>query len=205
MKNWNIETNEKQNSYLIANPKSIWIAKIDKESDIEEIIEQKQLKDHTSILFSDIKEIIFIDSDNTLHINFKEDDNDDIDLELESSVFKEMKAYFISNLRDVTIKNYSLFKQIQPSGFMTLLFGGITAILYNIAISIQNGETVRTSGRRGLIKKIFVFVADFLGPIGSLIVGGLITLFFLYILITTIRKPKEGKVIKIKDASEIKL
>ena len=109
----------------------------------------------------------------------------------------------LKNLKGIEIKNYSLIKQIKPLAIALIVVGIITGFLYNVAISLQKGETISTSGRRGIIKKIFVAIAEFFGPTGSLIIGGLLLLFLIYGLVNTIRKPKEGKVIKIKNNPEL--
>lgn len=204
MKNWIINQSETANIYLIANKKSIWITENPKDVNIEELIKEKKLTEVRIERYNDdIKEFIFVDTDNSLEIEFTDDDKDELELPLESSVYEEIKAYFLDNLKDVKIKDYSILKQAQPPAIAALISGGLTALLYSIAVSLQNGESVRTSGRRGLLKKLFVGIADFLGPIGSLVIGGLITAFFLYILVNIIRKPRKGKVIKTTTFTEM--
>lgn len=204
MKKWIIKQSETINTYLIVNEKSIWITEKPKDVNIEELIKEKKLTDVRIERYKDnIKEFIFVDTDNSLEIEFSDDDKDELELHLESSVYEEIKIYFLENLKDTKIKDYSLLKQAQPPAIASLISGGLTALLYSIAVSLQNGESIRTSGRRGFLKKIFVGIADFLGPIGSLIVGGVITAFFLYILIKIIQKPRKGKVIKTTTFTEM--
>ncbi|APG65813.1 hypothetical protein LPB136_10755 [Tenacibaculum todarodis] len=205
MKKWIINQSETTNFYLILTEKSVWLTEKPKEVNIDELINDKKLTEvRIERYVDDIKEFIFIDTNSTLEINLKDDDKEDIELPLESSIYNEIKSFLIPNLKDTKVKDYSLIKQIQPAVIGTLIFGAITYFLHTIALSLQNGEEIRTSGRRGLIKKIFVGIADFLGPTGSLIIGGLVTLFFIYILIKTISKPQQGKVIKTKSFTELK-
>ncbi len=204
MKKWIINQSETTNFYLILTEKSVWLTEKEKDVNIDELINDKKLTEVRIERFvDDIKEFIFIDSTSTLEINLKDDDKEDIELSIETSIYNEIKSYLIKNLKDTKVKDYSILKQIKPAAIGTIVFGGITYFLHTIALSLQNGEEIRTSRRRGLIKKIFVGIADFLGPIGSLIVGGLITLFFLYILIKTVSKPQKGKVIKTKSFTEL--
>lgn len=203
MKNWIINQSEATNIYLIATQKSIWITEKPKEVDINQLIEDKKLTDLRIERYDDIKEFIFVDTYDALEIEFKDDKVDELVLPIEKSVYNDIKSYFLNNLKDTKVKDYSLLKQVQPLAIVSLISGGLTWLLYTMSISLQNGEHIKTSGRRGLIKKIFVAIADFLGPTGSLVVGGLITVFFLYALVNTITKPRKGKVIKITTFTEM--
>jgi hypothetical protein len=204
MKKWIIFQSEKLKNYLIAKEKSILIAEVYHDENIDKLLEDRQLTNFRTIRYEDIKEFIFIDTDGSLQIEFKDDNIDEVQFFLSEEVFTDMKTHFINSMKGVAVKDYSLLKQIQPPGIGALISGGITAVLYNIALSLEKGEHVRTSGRRGLIKKLFVGIADFLGATGCLIVGGIITIFFLYLTFQIVRKPKQGKLIKIKDFVEMK-
>lgn len=204
MKIWITSEEEKTKNYLIATENSIWITKEAKDVNINDLIENNELSHMSIYKTNDIKEVLFNESDSQITIEFKDSKIKDIEINTNSEVFTDVNNFFVSNLKGVEIKNYSLLKQIKPSLFGTALFGGITWVLYTTALSIQNGEHLDTSGRRSLIRKIIVGIADFLGPTGSLIVGGLLTLLFVYTFINTIRKPKEGKVLKTLKKQEIK-
>ncbi|CAL2080485.1 hypothetical protein [Tenacibaculum sp. 190524A05c] len=204
MKKWIIFQSEEVKNYLIAKENSILLAEIFNDEDIDQLLKDRKLTKVRTIRYEDVKEFIFIDSDRTLQIEFKDDDVDEVELHLEESVFTEMKDHFISSMKGVAIKDYSLLKQIQPPGIVAIVAVVITALLFSTAKSLERGEYVSTSGRRGLIKKLFVGIADFLGSTGSLIVGGLVTLFFVYLIVQIVRNPKQGKLIKIKDFVEMK-
>lgn len=198
MKNWITHQKEGINSYLIVNNSFVWITKQPQEEDINTLINEHKLNNVSIFNLEEIKEFIFNDTDNMLTINFKKSKHNEIELTPESSVYTEIKSYFLKNLRGVDIKDYSLLKQIQPFALGLLIFSGITWLLYTTAVSLQNGEQISTGGRRGLIKKIVVGIADFLGPTGVLIIGGILIFIFLSGFISTIRKPKQGNVLKIK-------
>ncbi|WP_028891619.1 hypothetical protein [Tenacibaculum sp. 47A_GOM-205m] len=204
MKIWITNETEKTKNYLIATENSIWITEETKDVNINDLIENNELSNMSIYKTNDIKEVLFNESDSQITIEFKDSKIKDIEINTNCEVFTDVNNFFVSNLKGVEIKNYSLLKQIKPSLFGTALFGGITWVLYTTALSIQNGQHLDTSGRRSLIKKIIVGIADFLGPTGSLIVGGLLTLLFVYTFINTIRKPKEGKVLKTLKKQEIK-
>ncbi|CAL2080605.1 conserved hypothetical protein [Tenacibaculum sp. 190524A05c] len=204
MKKWIIFQTEEVKNYLIAKENSILLAEIFQDEDIDQLLEEKKLTKVRTIRYEDVKEFIFIDSDSSFKIVFKDDDVDEFELQLEESVFTEMKDHFISSMKGVAIKDYSLLKQIQPPGIAALVAAGITALLFSTAKSLERGEHVSTSGRRGLIKKLFVGIADFLGSTGSLLIGGLVVVFFVYLVIQIVRNPKQGKLIKIKDFVEMK-
>ncbi|TMM30380.1 hypothetical protein FDT66_06355 [Polaribacter aestuariivivens] len=205
MKYWIISETAENKKYLIANEKNIWITEQSIDADIESLIEQKNVQNVAIYRYSIIKNLIFINDDSSMLIEFKSDeDKEEIELFINATIYEDVKSFFSENLLHSKVKNYSIVKQIQPAGIGFLIFTGITIFLYNIAIGLQNGEEMRTSGRRGWVKKIFVGIADILGPIGSLIVGGLISLFFIYIVFKTIKNPKEGKVIKLDNFTEAK-
>ncbi|CAL2061896.1 hypothetical protein [Tenacibaculum sp. 190524A05c] len=204
MKKWIIFQTEEVKNYLIPKENSILLAEIFQDEDIDQLLEEKKLTKVRTIRYEDVKEFIFIDSDSSFKIVFKDDDVDEFELQLEENIFNEMKDHFIGSMKGVAIKDYSLLKQIQPPGIAALVAAGITALLFSTAKSLERGEHVSTSGRRGLIKKLFVGIADFLGSTGSLLIGGLVVVFFAYLVIQIVRNPKQGKLIKIKDFVEMK-
>ncbi|WP_394420403.1 hypothetical protein [Tenacibaculum mesophilum] len=203
MKIWITTEEEKNNIYLIANKKSLWITEQPVEVDVSNLISEQKLTNTTIIRFEEIKEILLNDTDQIITINLKDDKENEIEIIINSATYSEIKTYLLNNLKGIAVKNYSLFKQIKSYIFGLLLFGVVTWILRNTALSLQNGETLNTSGRRGLIKKIFVGVADFLGPTGVLIIGGIFILIFIVGLVNTIKKPKVGEIIKFKNNTEL--
>lgn len=70
-----------------------------------------------------------------------------------------------------------------------VVVGGITAALWAGARSLAAGDDVDTDGRRGLFKKVFVWVLDLLGPTGVLVLGGVIVLALLWWLVARVKDP----------------
>ena len=161
MKIWITSEEEKTKNYLIATENSIWITEETKDVNINDLIENNELSNMSIYKTNDIKEVLFNESDSQITIEFKDSKIKDIEINTNSEVFTDVNNFFVSNLKGVEIKNYSLLKQIKPSLFGTALFGGITWVLYTTALSIQNGQHLDTSGRRSLIRKIIVGIADF--------------------------------------------
>lgn len=77
---------------------------------------------------------------------------------------------------------------IKPLIF-TLIFAGLTYAFYMGAKDLQTGGEADTSGRRGLIKQVFAWLMDVLGPTGVLIVGGLIVAICLVALVKRVGNP----------------
>ncbi|MCT4700229.1 hypothetical protein [Tenacibaculum haliotis] len=204
MKTWIISENEIDNYYLIAKENSIWLTEQPKLTNLRELIDHKKLTNVSVHRYSNIKEIVFNDSDLTLEVEFIDDDTEDLELKFKASlVYENVKSFLIENLKEIVVKNYSLIKQLKPTSIAILVISALTFFLYKIAISLQSGEEIRATGRRGFIKKIFVAIADFLGPIGSLTIGGILLSLLFFGFINTVRKPKQGKVIKIKKNTEL--
>jgi hypothetical protein len=70
----------------------------------------------------------------------------------------------------------------------TIIFAIFTIAMYFAALDVQHGGIREFSGRHALIKNFIYSIGSKLGPVGSLILGGLITLMMLIWLITAIRK-----------------
>jgi len=193
------------NQYLIFNKKTIVITQVTEGTDIKNLIETQGYENPTKMSYTDLKDITFIDTDYSITLNFKNEKTDEIEVTTSATEYDNTKLFVLSNFKGVEIKEYSIFKQATPGLIGLLLSGLFTFITYSAAKALQHGEQVSTSGRRGWFKKIIVWVADLLGPTGTLVVGGLILVFFAYTLFKTISKPKTGKVIKIKKHPELKV
>ncbi|CAM1341239.1 hypothetical protein [Tenacibaculum amylolyticum] len=204
MKKWKISQSEGKTKYLITEEKLIWLLEVNSEENVDKLVADREFSKADIIRYEDLEELIFIDTDSALQFEFKDTKADEITLDLDIDNYEEIKKFFLSNLKGVEIKDYSLLKQAQPLGFGVLVSGFLTTVLYLAAVRLASGEAVNSSGRRNLFKKILVIVADFLGPIGSLVVGGLITLLFIYGLFRVIKNPKKGKLVKTKGFTEMK-
>ncbi len=77
-----------------------------------------------------------------------------------------------------------------------VVLGGITTALWLGARDLASGGEVDTGGRRGLLKRVFVWLLELLGPTGVLIVGGLICVVVLVWLVGRVRNPPLMAVIK---------
>ena len=64
LKNWKISETDFNDKYLIPTEKSIWLTDQNKDADINELIDKKNLGTIKSIRYEDLKEIVFIDTDN---------------------------------------------------------------------------------------------------------------------------------------------
>ena len=203
MKAWAISKTEVTDKYFIATEKAIWLTEQPKEADISKLIEDKALGTVRSIRYQELKEIIFIDSHFTIEINFKDDKATDEELQIEKSIYSEIRAYLKEHLKGTELKNYSIFKQILPQ----LFFLGIAALFsvatYLSAMELESGDTVRTAGKRAWLKKIIVLIAEQLGTSGTLIVGILIIGALAYFLIKKIRNPKTGEVLKMATSPQL--
>ena len=68
-------------------------------------------------------------------------------------------------------------------------FTMMTVLLCLGAVGLRAGETVRVSGRRQGLKKLIIWFADLLGPVGIGILGGLLVLLFLFVAYQRIKTP----------------
>ena len=73
----------------------------------------------------------------------------------------------------------------------TIIFAIITIAMYCAAIDVQQGGMQDFSGKHATIKKGIYSIGSSLGPTGSLVVGGIITLGMVVWLIITLRKRKQ--------------
>ena len=188
---------------FIASPKSIWITEQHNDANITELIETRSLGAIKSIPYASLKEIVFIDSDAIIECRYIDDKTTDVEFELERNIYSEIKSYLKSNLKGPEIKNFSLFKQIAPNLILLSAAILISTLTYTTAISLEQGDEIRTGGRRGLIKLIITWIAELLGATGTLIAGSLIIIFFIYLVIKAIQNPKKGELLKIKTSPQL--
>ena len=203
MKNWIISESLSTKTYFIASPKSIWITEQHNDANITELIETRSLGAIKSIPYASLKEIVFIDSDAIIECRYIDDKTTDVEFELERNIYSEIKSYLKSNLKGTEIKNFSLFKQIAPNLILLSAAILISTLTYTTAISLEQGDEIRTGGRRGLIKLIITWIAELLGATGTLIAGSLIIIFFIYLVIKAIQNPKKGELLKIKTSPQL--
>ncbi len=70
----------------------------------------------------------------------------------------------------------------------TLVCGGLTWVMWSTAVDAQAGIHKDYHGRRSGIKQLLASVAESLGPTGSLVVGGLLTLGMIGWLVYTLKQ-----------------
>ena len=204
MKYWKICETESTTQYLLFDKNMFRKSTFKKEVDIDRAIADKEIHKIKGHRYKDFDAINFIDTDSTIEFEYVDDNKDEIEIELDSKKYLEIKEFLNQNLKGTEIKNYSIWKQAYPIGIGVVLFGGVTALVYNMALSLASGEEISArSGRHRFFKKILIWIADLLGTTGSLVVGGLLTAFFLFLLFKTIFKPKKGIVQVIGHLTEL--
>lgn len=203
MKNWIISESELTNKHLIASEKAIWLTDQNKSANINELIESQSLGSIESIRYEDLKEIVFVDSDFTIEMNFKEDKATDKEFQLNKNVYSEIRSYLKTNLKGTVLKNYSVLKQIIPQLIVLGVTSILTIVTYISAMELENGETVRIAGRRAWLKKIVVTIAELLGTTGTLIVGVSLIGLLSYFLIKKIQNPKKGEILEITTSPKL--
>lgn len=70
----------------------------------------------------------------------------------------------------------------------TLVCGGLTWVMWSTAVDAQAGIHREYHGRRSGIKQLLASAAESLGPTGSLVVGGLLTLGMIGWLVYTLKQ-----------------
>lgn len=203
MKNWKISEADFKNKYLIPTEKSIWITEQSKDSNITELIESKSLGTITSILYEDLKEIVFIDTDFTIDFIFKDDKTPEQKHQIDKIVYLEIKSYLKSQLKGTELKDYSVIKQILPQLISIGISVVLIVVIYIFAMKLEKGESVRISGRRAWLKQIIASIAETLGTTGTLIAGTLIISSFIYFIIRKYKNPKIGEILKITNSPRL--
>ncbi|MCB4807033.1 hypothetical protein LG651_02135 [Tamlana sp. 62-3] len=196
MKNWKISESDFKDKYLIPTEKSIWLTDQNKDADINQLIDTKNLGIIKSIRYEDLKEIVFIDTDFTIDFRFKDDKTPEEILKVDKIVYSEIKSYLKAQLKRIEIKDYSIFKQILPQLITLGISGILIVVTYISAMQIEKGESIRIAGRRAWLKQIIVWIAEALGTIGTLIVGTLIISSLIYFIIRKSQNPKRGEIFK---------
>ncbi len=205
MKYWIISQTELLDKYLIANEKAIWITDLTKGSNIDDLIASKSLGTVQSIRYEDLKEIVFIDTDVTIELNFKDDKTTDEEFQLDKDVYSEIRDYLKANLKGTELKNYSVFKQIIPQLVILGIISIFTVATYAAAVEAESGGTVRTTGRRAWLKKIIASTGEMLGTTGTLIIGLSLIGLCIYFLAKKIKHPKKGEILKITNSPRLSI
>jgi hypothetical protein len=112
------------------------------------------------------------------------------------SMEKEQRDQFFERLHELLKEGFKysekefnrLTAAIRPVVFLAIITG-ITYVSWQGALEIAAGKSVEITGRRRLIKQLFVWLLDLLGPTGVLIVGGIIGLLCLFWLVRRVQTP----------------
>lgn len=70
--------------------------------------------------------------------------------------------------------------------FVTTLFGWL---LYTDAATLEAGESIEITGRRKGFQQIIAYISELLGTTGTLIIAGLLTAYFVYLIIKKLQVP----------------
>jgi hypothetical protein len=100
---------------------------------------------------------------------------DDLDIINELVQVISQEEEFIKSEEKVSI--FSVAKTLL---IRTVFTGGFTVLMFLAATDFSSGKDVDTSGRKSFLKKILVGIIDTIGATGRLIIGGGLTLLFLY-------------------------
>ncbi|MEO9534242.1 MAG: hypothetical protein ABJG68_04540 [Crocinitomicaceae bacterium] len=175
------ETKNKHNHQVAINPTFIQFPVKGKQGNSE--VREWYMK---TISYSQIKKIthefgdpqITFDTSEFFTLNFGDSDQ-------ARAMYDLLKA----NITEAEVKEKQL-TSIQASwGFFLafLIFIGITYAAYDLASAIDSGEVRYRGG--GLLKSIVYFIPYILGPIGTAIVGGIITLLIGLTAVARFKKP----------------
>lgn len=138
---------------------------------------------------SKINKFTLNENENIIILCFpKIDDEFDATLEFKNkSDFNTVKNYLITQTCFSGTKESIGNKIWLKNTFHTLIAGVITGFLY-IKASQQNIGEIKIKGRRKLLKMIIAYLVEFLGAIGILILGIIITLGLAYWTFTQFKK-----------------
>lgn len=195
MKNWIIERKGEFYTYLIISEKSIWISEQHKDSNIQELIKNKNLGNVKSFRYDQLKEIILIETNSSLQFSFKDNDEENQSFDIERNVFGEIRTFLKLKLSGISVKNYSILKQI-ISQLSTLGFGIVFIFLtYQTAIDLENGVEITANRKRSIIKKIVLVLAELIGVYGTIALGTVFVVIFIFFINKKLQNPEKGEII----------
>ena len=97
----------------------------------------------------------------------------------------------VSRVGDASIdeKEYGVIRAALTPILAILIAAALGYVSYRAAQDLAAGEAPDVSGRRAMLKRLFVWVIDLLGPSGVLILASVIVLGFVAWLISRVRRP----------------
>lgn len=193
MKYWKIAKTKDGYAYIILKEIAVIYCEAPKNIGLREAVEENKLLKLTTVKFIDLDTVLCDDSANMLSLDYTQRGKKDFDIEIEPNVYAEIKAYLLQNFEGTRVSEYSFIKQStwNIGGLIATLI--LTYIEYKEAVYIQVNGIVEPKIRRSVFEELSFQVAKFLTPIGCLLVGGVVTVFFSYLILKTAIKPKQGK------------
>lgn len=154
---------------------------------LEKFNEKGFLKERLELSIVDITEVKHPEkAGNTATINYSSNDKSkELALVFENDNEKETFVQQVVTKRKLQpyTNQVSVLKAIGPSLIALAITAFTTWVVYMDAQIIENGGEVNTSGRRSLYKKLFAWLGEQLGTLGTLAAGGalgLVCLYFVY-------------------------
>ena len=198
MKYWKIAETKEGFAYIILKEIAVIYCEAPKDIPLREAVGENKLLKLTTIKFIDLDTVLCDDSSNMLSLDYTQRGKKDFDVDIESNAYAEIKSYLVQNFKGVTISEYSFIKQSSWNigGLIAALI--ITYIEYTEAKNIQLNGIIEPKIRRSIFEEMSFQIANFLTPIGCLLVGGAVIAFFGYLIGKAFIKPKQGKLFTLK-------
>ena len=108
--------------------------------------------------------------------------------EKRDEVFGALKAVYGAKFEEFE-EAYSVPQAVVGPLMSLTIFGCLTWLFANAAAEIRAAEEIEISGSKQGLKALFVWVLDFLGPIGVSVIGGLICLLCAMAIFNGIKEP----------------
>ena len=88
-------------------------------------------------------------------------------------------------------EDIGVFEALLSPVILGAIVGALWAMVYFAATGIEQGEEIHVRGRRGGIKRLFVFVAEMLGTNGTIALGAVLLVAFLgWAVLRIVKRPQ---------------
>ena len=203
MKYWKTSETKKYFCYVILKSDAIIYCEAKKDISLREAILENKLQKIDKIKFIDLDAVLCDDSSNMLSLDYIQRGKKDFDIDIDADSYVEIKNYLLLNFKGTSIKDYSFFRQSSwnIAGLIVALF--VTYYQYAQAVDIDINGVVELKMRRGIFEEMSFQISKFLTPIGCIVVGGVVVLFFCFLIVKAIIKPKQGKLFTLGGKSRI--
>jgi hypothetical protein len=151
-------------------------------------------KKATHIPFFNIRCVQFDEHEEEIEITYqegKENKSTTIDFENKADrtdAFQLMENRLGDNFTSLT-ESYSKLRAVYAPLLTLTIFGFLTWLFHGAAKDIASGAEADFSGKNSGIKAIFFWILDVIGPIGALVVGGLLMALAVMALIQRFKEP----------------